>query len=170
LTRCPSLVGTSLPGRDSWALEEFMDTVITADPEAEVRSTEYRGVFVAYSLREPIALATRFLSFTHAFLARVYPVMLCGGPQELDSLVSALLSHVRVSEARLEVKLREPLSRQLTESRVVSSIAAGGLRPSKRSELVVLVETLWDLVLLSYGRLASCGPRCRLLLPRASQQ
>ncbi len=161
---CPAIVGTSLPERDSWALEEFMDTVISADPEARVDVTPYRGVLVAYLTRDPVGVATRFLSYTHAFLARVYPVLLCTPRDRLSELVDRLASIVGKVEVKIEVRLRQPVSRSLSEDEVRRLLISTGMRPGK-SGLVVVIESLYDHFVASYGTAHACGPRCRVVLP-----
>ncbi|MGC9072405.1 MAG: hypothetical protein ACP5HK_06940 [Acidilobus sp.] len=161
---CPSLVATSLPGKDRWALEEFMDTVMSADPHVTVRETRYRGVFVAFSMREPGLLASKFLAFTHAFIARVYPVLMCAEPSGLNDLVRAAASALR-GPVRLEVRIREPLSRMLSDDSVSQAAREAGLQISKSSRFLLVIESIEDHLLSSYGKQALCGPRCRVVLP-----
>ena len=164
MTGCPQLVGTSLPGRDSWALEEFMDTVISADPRARVELTRYRGVFVAYLARDPAEVAAKFLAYTHAFLARVYPVLLCAPKERLSDLLSGIASLVREGQAKLEVRLREPISRSVSEDDVKRLITSAGVRPG-RSGSHLIIESLYDYFVASYGTAHACGPKCRVIVP-----
>ncbi len=164
MTACPSVVATSLPGRDSWALEEFMDTVTSADPGAIIRTTEYRGVFVAISSKDPVSIAARFLSYTHAFLARVYPVMFCDDAGRLGELVDSLARALSGRRVKLEIRLREPVSTRLREEDVRSLLLSKGLETG-RTEIVVIFESLQDKLLGAYGTQHRCGPRCRVFLP-----
>ena len=158
--RCPSLLVTSLPGRDSWAFEEASDTVLSADPRARVEATRYRGVFAVYSSKDPYYISSRFALYIHAFVAWVLPVLGCF--RDLGELAR---SAPRPPEpVSLEVRLREPLKRRVGEGAVVRALAEAGLRPAKGSELVIFVESLEDLLLLSYGRKVSCGPSCAALV------
>ena len=158
--RCPSLLVTSLPGRDSWAFEEIGDTVIAADPLARVEATRYRGVFVVFSSRDPYEISSKFVLYTHAFVAWVLPVLGCF--RDLESLARSAPRPPR--PASLEVRLRDPLKRQLSEGAVVRALAGAGVELSKGSELVIFVESLDDLLLLSYGRKVPCGPSCFALV------
>ncbi|MGC9209967.1 MAG: hypothetical protein ACP5FT_01685 [Acidilobus sp.] len=161
---CPSLVATSAPSKDRWGLEEFMDTVMTSDPEATVKVTRYRGVFVAFSARDPRVVVQKFLAFTHAFLARVYPVMACSDASGLERLLGEAVKALR-GPVKLEVKLRDPLSRVMSEDDVRSAARKAGIVISKSAQLVLVLESLEDKLLLSYGRPAACGPSCKVIIP-----
>ncbi len=155
---CPALLVTAMPGRDSWALEELLDTVVEADPMAKVEATRYRGTFLVRSSLDPARLARRFLAYTHAFVARVVPVLWCGPLEELDqaSWVSA-----RYPGAALDVRAREPLKDRLTEALVRQTLGVRG----QGAEYVIDIENVDEVVLVSAGRLRSCGPHCVVLVP-----
>ncbi len=167
-SECPRLVATSLPGRDYWALEELMDTVVARDPAAKVKATGYRGVFEVLSGQDPQGLAVQFLMYNHAFIARVLPVLACAIPVKLKEALSGLgLSGLR---ARLEFKAREPLKGTLTEDLVRSALASAGviLVGRREGEVIIDVESLGKCVIISFGEPRSCGPRCTVLVPSRS--
>lgn len=161
---CPTILATSMPGRDSWALEELMDTVMSRDPRAEVRATRYRGVFEVYTSLSPRDAAALFLLYQHAFLASVVPVMSCSDLRGLPAALGSLLRGLS-GPVRLVVRAREPMKDSLTEELVRNLVRSAGLPISDRAEVELVVESIDYRVVMSVGQPRRCGPHCTVLVP-----
>ncbi|WP_048812881.1 hypothetical protein [Acidilobus saccharovorans] len=162
--RCPRLVVTSLPGRDSWALEELMDTVVARDPSARFEATGYRGVVEVYSSLSPDEIARQFLLYQHAFIARVVPVLACSTPERLGEAMARLVP--KGLSAGLELKVRVPLKGRVSEGAVKEALRVAGVAlRGREANLKVVVESVGDCLLISVGEWRSCGPHCAVLVP-----
>lgn len=162
--RCPRLVVTSLPGRDSWALEELMDTVVARDPSAKFEATGYRGVVEVYSSLSPNEIARQFLLYQHAFIARVVPVLACSTLEKLGDAIARLIP--QGLSAGLEFKVRVPLKGKVSEDDIKKILrSAGVLLQGREANLKIVLESVRSCFLISLGEWRSCGPHCAVLIP-----
>jgi len=133
------------------------------DHEAQVKETEFRGVYIVYSKADAKVIARGFMKNIHAFVKTVVPSLLCYDlnvteTRDVIKVVACVLEGV----PRLFARLRGS-SRALTN--LLIEVGAEVVENPKGNDKVVAVEGVNNLVLISLGTFKSCGPGCLVLFP-----
>jgi hypothetical protein len=154
------LIAVSLPSKDSWAYEELYDTVFEADQNAIIEKTRYRGVFLIYLSVKIEKVANNFLQYQHAFLSRVLPIKYCGN--ELNVIIKSL-NELPKGYIKLMMHLREPIKNKINEDEIINIIKEEGYNITKKSNYVLAVESIDDLIISGNGIIRKCGPSCIII-------
>ena len=156
---------TARPGRESWAAEEALDTIYTADPDARLVKTRYPGVYILDTRLGAHEISASYSRFTHAFISFITPGLIesAGPPEPL--CLKVVLEHVKARARTISVRIKaRGASKHYALQDLVAEVIHGiGLRPSRESEWLLSVEGVDDLVLAAVGLRRSCGPSCTLV-------
>ena len=161
MSTCPNIVASSLPSKEFWAYEELYDTVFEADEEARVVRSKYKGTFFVYT-KKTEAVLNNFFRYQHAFLGKVLPVKVCD--TDIRSLIRRSIELLSIKEVRLMLHIREPLKNKVYEDYISFLITSGGLRLSKKSKFIFVIESIENTFLSSFGITRKCGPHCYALV------
>jgi len=161
-------VAVSKPGRESWLMDEVLDTIIPHDPGASMVETRFKSVFLVYSSLDPVNLARIVSAGYHSFMKRFVPalsVFRVGVFRELEDRLSSILANTNLGHVRLITALRGK-GKSIASRSLIEGIVRGlGLKPSRRSSKVIDIESIDDLFIIAYGITRYCGPDCILVYP-----
>ena len=161
---CPQGVAVSRPKRDSWLIEELLDTLVPEDPGARVEATRYPGVLLVYSSLRPARLAKLVYSGYHSFMKRFVPSQFCSiasSVEDLEAFLESSLSRAASGgRLRVMVSLRGVLKRLGGERAVRSLLSRLGYSITRDSSLVLAVESVDEVVVAALGNTRRCGPDC----------
>ncbi len=150
MPECPSAVIVAKPGREAWALEEAWDLAVIVS--GRVEKTRFPGVMLLYSpLRGEKLVEALRRGPRNAFIKRIVVARACfrmGRVERLEGLPR---------RARLIVALRG--SSKSMDYRSVIGVDYN----DRRSQLVIDVEGVDDVIIVSWGRALSCGYDCLLV-------
>lgn len=156
---CPNLIAVSLPNKKSWAFEEISDTVFEKDPNAYIIESKYKGVFLIYLNQNNIdAIMKNVLMYQHAFLSRIIPVKSCGN--DLKYVIEKSLLNLPKGFIRLIVHLREPLKNVIKEDDISGLVISYGYKLTKKSNNVLVLESIDEFIISTSGIIRKCGPSC----------
>ncbi len=160
---CPKGVAVSKPKRDTWLVEELLDTIVPKDPTVRVEASGYPGVVLVYSSLEPWRLSKLVYSGYHSFMRRFVPSQYCvrvASLGELEALVGRIASLLEGRRLRLMVSLRGFLKRQGGERIVRARLLDSGCIIDRGSSFALAIESIDEVVVAAMGNTRRCGLDC----------
>ncbi len=172
LSICPSAVAVAKPKRARWSLDELWD--LAAYIGGRVVETRYVGVYLIFTdevkgyeelasvFKEALALYK--LSFTSRVVVSRSCVKARGEPgtiiADVKNALREALNDMGALTVRVIVSLRGEVKELLDRSMIESFIASLGRRLDRRSNDIIDVEGVDDMVIISWGRGNRCGYGC----------
>ncbi|MEN2999394.1 MAG: hypothetical protein ABDH61_02325 [Acidilobaceae archaeon] len=156
------------PQRESWLLEELYDLLVPLDEDVKVERSGFRDVLLVLSARlqpREICRAAQLMEFS--FMSRLVPgtkVARATRPEELYRALEPLLPSGR--RLKLMVSLRGRGKEVVREEELERYVSSRGNLLSRQSREVLVVESIGEVFVLSYGITHKCGLSCTLVVPK----
>jgi hypothetical protein len=160
-------VAVSKPNRDTWLVEELLDSFTPWDEGVEVRRTRFPGVLLVLSRRlDPATIARLSRRVEFSFMTRLIPATIALHVEAKSELVGALERLLRgvTGDLDLIVTIRGEGKSVVSESEVKSLITGMNYRLRRGAVRVLAVESVDRLFVLAVGVIRSCGLNCKLLV------
>ncbi|MCS7107127.1 MAG: hypothetical protein NZ902_03375 [Acidilobaceae archaeon] len=155
------------PQREGWLLEELYDLLAPMDESAKVERSEFHDVLLVLSERlQPSEICRAAQRMEFSFMSRLVPAMRvvkAAGRAELLSALQALVPSGK--RLGLMVSLRGRGKELVRVGELAEYLKARQNSLSRQSREVVVVESVGDLFVLSYGITLRCGLGCTLVVP-----
>jgi hypothetical protein len=160
-------VAVSKPNRDTWLVEELLDSFTPWDEGVEVTRTRFPGVLLVLSRKlDPATISRLSRRVEFSFMARLVPAVVAlhvGARSELLEALERLLKGV-TEDLDLITVIRGEGKSVVSESDLRSLITGMNYRLRRGARRVLAVESVDRLFVLAVGVIRSCGLNCKLLV------
>jgi len=160
-------VAVSKPNRDTWLVEELLDSFTPWDEGVEVTRTRFPGVLLVLSRKlDPTTISRLSRRVEFSFMARLVPAVVAlhvGAKSELLEALERLLKGV-TEDLDLITVIRGEGKSVVSESDLRSLITGMNYRLRRGARRVLAVESVDRLFVLAVGVIRSCGLNCKLLV------
>lgn len=160
-------VAVSKPNRDTWLVEELLDSFTPWDEGVEVTRTRFPGVLLVLSRKlDPATISRLSRRVEFSFMARLVPAVVAlhvGAKSELLEALERLLKGV-TEDLDLITVIRGEGKSVVSESDLRSLITGMNYRLRRGARRVLAVESVDRLFVLAVGVIRSCGLNCKLLV------
>jgi hypothetical protein len=160
-------VAVSKPNRDTWLVEELLDSFTPWDEGVEVTRTRFPGVLLVLSRKlDPATISRLSRRVEFSFMARLVPAVVALHVEAKSELVGVLERLLRgvAEDLDLIVTIRGEGKSVVSESDLRSLITGMNYRLRRGARRVLAVESVDRLFVLAVGVIRSCGLNCRLLV------
>ncbi|MEM0497142.1 MAG: hypothetical protein QXR22_02955 [Acidilobaceae archaeon] len=160
-------IAISKPKRESWLIEELYDALIPLDESVIIEKTRFQGVLVILSDRLDARTISRAASKAEfSFMSRLIPalvVLVASSRSDIDNAITRLLDGLTRNNIRLIANLRGSGKNLYSKRELTSKIESLGFKVLSRASRVLVIESIDNIVVLSYGNTRRCGLNCILL-------
>ncbi|MEN2999487.1 MAG: hypothetical protein ABDH61_02800 [Acidilobaceae archaeon] len=168
LSQLLKAVAIAKPQRERWLLEELYDLLIPLDEDARVERSGFRDVLLVLSSRlRPHEISNAAQQLEFSFMSRLVPstsIVRAGRREELFESLEPLLPSGR--KLKLIVSLRGRGKEVVAEGELEALVRFRGNLLSRQSQEVLVVESLGEVFVISFGITRRCGLSCTVVVPK----
>ncbi len=167
LSSCPKIIAIAKPKRTKWCYEELMD--LATFMGGEVHYTNYEGVFtITSNIEIPLEnILTGIRIYKFAFAKRLVLVMECAWSRDetLNAIIKILDKFNKLSNIKVIMAQRGASKKYINKNDIKNIMKNKRLFYNKKSNIVLDIEGIDNLIAISFGPSISCGFDCMLVLP-----